>query len=304
LRRQARPIEFSQSVLVDTCGTGGDGSGTFNISTAAAIVAAACGVCIAKHGNRKITSQSGSADVLVELGVEICSDPVVAQRCLDVAGVCFLFAPHFHPAMRHVAEARRALPFPTLFNLLGPLANPAGVRHQVLGVGKAGVWDLVVGALSELATGTCLVVRGQDGLGELSVLAPTQVAIIQPPVTPTGTEAATSLRTGTDHSLAGSGAGLVRQEIWEASDFGLAGGDLGDIRVANPAESAAMIRRVLAGEDSTARRMVVWNAAAAVWLVDPARDLASAVQRCQAAIDSGAAARTLEQLRAASHGGG
>lgn len=284
LRGQAVGLRFSQERLVDTCGTGGDGSQTFNISTAAAVVAAACGVKVAKHGNRKITSQSGSADVLVELGVEIACDGDTAQRCLDRAGVCFLFAPQFHPAMRHVSEARKSLPFPTIFNLLGPLANPAGVTHQVLGVGKAGAWDLLVGALAHLAKGTCMAVRGEDGLGELSVLAPTQVAIIDPSLGPEG------------------GPAAVRNERWQAADYGLGGGRLADIQVPDPAASAQLIRRVLAGESGTARNTVVWNAAAAVWLVDPRRDLAAAVQRCQQAIDSGAAAATLERLAAASHG--
>ncbi len=289
LRGQALGLHFSQERLVDTCGTGGDGSGTFNISTAAALVAAACGVKIAKHGNRKITSQSGSADVLVELGVEIACDGAIAQRCLDRAGVCFLFAPQFHPAMRHVSEARKSLPFPTIFNLLGPLANPAGVTHQVLGVGKAGAWDLLVGALAHLATGTCLAVRGEDGLGELSVLAATQVAVIEPRPNSAGTTIVPA---------------TVRTERWQAADYGLAGGQLADIQVPDPAASAALIRRVLAGEPGTARNTVVWNAAAAVWLVDPQRDLNSAVQRCQQAIDSGAAANTLASLRETSRSKG
>jgi anthranilate phosphoribosyltransferase len=316
LRRHAVPVRFSQTRLVDTCGTGGDGSGTFNISTAAAIVAAACGVFVAKHGNRKITSQSGSADVLVELGVEIACDPAVAQRCLDQAGVCFLFAPQFHPAMRNVSAARQALPFPTIFNLLGPLANPAGVTHQVLGVGKAGVWDLVVGALSELATGTSLAVRGQDGLGELSVLAPSQVAIIRPgTATPHRTTGNLPIPPGTasDVPLPGDqevGSAVsphrpdVTQEIWDAADFGLGGGKLSEIQAATPAESAAIIHRVFAGEVSTARNMVVWNAAAAVWVGSPGLDLAAAVSRCQTAIDSGAAAATLAALRETSQSGG
>ncbi|MBL8892138.1 MAG: anthranilate phosphoribosyltransferase [Planctomycetaceae bacterium] len=280
LRRHAVPARFTQPVLVDTCGTGGDGAGTFNISTAAAIVAAACGVKVAKHGNRRITSLTGSADVLVELGVEISCDAEAAQRCLDAAGLCFLFAPNFHPAMRHVSEARKSLPFPTIFNMLGPLANPAGVQHQVLGVGKAGAWDLLVGALARLATGTCLAVRGLDGQGELSVLSPTQVAIIEPAAV----------------GNSGNLLATVSEQVWDAAEFGLGGGTLGDIQVATPQQSAALIRRVLDGETGTARNTVVWNAAAAVWLVDPARNLARAVQQCQAALDSGLAKETLAIL--------
>jgi anthranilate phosphoribosyltransferase len=280
LRKNAVAVRFTQPVLVDTCGTGGDGAGTFNISTAAAMVAAACEVKIAKHGNRKITSLTGSADVLVELGVEISCDAAIAQRCLDEAGVCFLFAPQFHPAMRHVSDARKALPFPTIFNMLGPLANPAGVTHQVLGVGKAGAWDLLVGALAQLATGTCLAVRGMDGQGELSVLSPSQVAVIEP-----------MDRGNVENVLA-----TVREQIWDAGDFGLGGGKLEDIQVTTPLESAALIQRILDGEPGTARNTVVWNAAATVWLAEPNRDLAGAVSRCQAAIDSGAAKQTLAIL--------
>ncbi len=293
LRRQAVPVRFTQPVLVDTCGTGGDGSRTFNISTAAAIVAAACGVAVAKHGNRKITSQSGSADVLSELGVDIACDVATAQRCLDRSGVCFLFAPQFHPAMRHVSAVRQRLPFPTLFNMLGPLANPAGVHHQVLGVGKPGAWDLLVGAVSYLAGGTCLVVRGRDGLGEMSTMAPTDVAVIQPADPPLGN--------GVPDDAATPFSGCVEFQVWDARDYDLGGGRMTDIQVESPAASADLIRRIFGGESSTARNMVVWNAAAALWLVDPKRNLEQAIQRCHQAIDSGAAASTLEKLTETSH---
>ncbi len=270
MREQMLPANFSQASLVDTCGTGGDGSMTFNISTAAAIVAAAAGAKVAKHGNRKITSQSGSADVLSELGVAISCDVKVAQNCLDQAGVCFLFAPQFHPAMRHVAVARKNLPFPTIFNLLGPLLNPASVPHQVLGIGKAEAWDLLVPALCKLSHGRCIVVRGQDGLGELTVLAPTSVAIIQ--------------------------NGAQTTEIWNASDFGLGGGKLSDLQVETPTQSAALIHSLLAGANGTPRNMVIWNAAAAVWVSGVTNALPQAIKLCQDAIDSGQAATTLNTL--------
>jgi anthranilate phosphoribosyltransferase len=190
--------------------------------------------------------------------------------------------------MRHVSEARKALPFPTIFNMLGPLANPAGVTHQVLGVGKAGAWDLLVGSMAQLAAGTCLAVRGLDGQGELSVLSPSQVAIIEP----------------TDRPNSENVVATIREQIWNASDFGLGGGQLRDIQVDTPQQSAALIRRILGGEPGTARQTVVWNAAAAVWLTDPSRDLGTAVARCQSAIDSGAAQQTLLLLGQASHGAG
>lgn len=274
LREKMRPVRLRQTPLVDTCGTGGDGSMTFNISTAAAIVAAACGVFVAKHGNRKITSQSGSADVLVELGVNISCDQAAAQRCMDRANLCFLYAPEFHPAMRFVAEARKRLPFPTIFNLLGPLANPASAAHQVLGVGKAEAWDLLVPALSRLAGGRSLAVRGQDGLGELSVLARSQVAIIE--------------------------NGQSRIEIWDPQDFGLSGGNIQDLQVRTPAESADLIRQVFDQTPGAARNIVVFNAAAAIWLARQADNLQDAVKKSQAAIDSGQAAQTLQKLALAS----
>lgn len=274
LRQEMVPAVFHQSHLVDTCGTGGDGSRTFNISTSAAIVAAAAGAVVAKHGNRRITSQSGSADVLTELGVEISCDVATAQACLDQAGVCFLFAPQFHPAMKHVSAARKALPFPTIFNLLGPLANPASAPFQVLGVGKAEAWDLLVPALAQLQPRKALAVRGEDGLGELSVLAKNRVAIIAD--------------------------GEFRQETWDPTDFGLHGGQLSQIQVETPAQSAALIREVFTGKPSTARNMVVWNAAAALWVALDV-PLSQAVERCQNAIDSGRASETLDRLAAVSH---
>lgn len=270
LRQEMVPAEFRQSPLVDTCGTGGDGSRTFNISTSAAIVAAAAGIKVAKHGNRKITSQSGSADVLTELGVEISCDVDTAQRCLDQAGLCFLFAPQFHPAMKHVSAARKALPFPTIFNLLGPLANPASAAYQVLGVGRADAWDLLVPALGRLTTGRALAVRGDDGLGELSVLSTNQVAIV-------------------------TGGAEMERQVWDPADHDLAGGTLADIQVDTPAESAQLIRRIFDGQSGTARNMVVWNAAAAIWVCGET-SLPNAINRAQNAIDSGKAGETLELL--------
>lgn len=276
LRQQMIPAHFHQSGLVDTCGTGGDGSRTFNVSTSAAIVAAAAGAKVAKHGNRKITSQSGSADVLSELGVEISCDVSTAQACLDQAGVCFLFAPQFHPAMKHVAAARKSLPFPTIFNLLGPLANPASAEHQLLGVGKPEAWDLLVPALAQLTRGNALAVRGDDGLGELSVLATNQVAVIQ--------------------------NGQITIESWDPADYGLAGGQLSDLQVETPAASAALIREILHGQPSPARNMVVWNAAAAL-LVSQNWPLDKAILACQEAIDSEKALATLERLVQVSRSG-
>src|SRR5579864_2659899 len=155
--------------VLDTCGTGGDGSGTFNISTATAFVVAAAGVPVVKHGNRAVSSKSGSADVLAELGVPLENDPIQARRCLDRANLAFCFAPYFHPALKHLAGLRRRLSIRTMFNLLGPLANPAGASHQLLGVGQPELLNLIAGALARLGTTHSLVVSSRDGLDEISL---------------------------------------------------------------------------------------------------------------------------------------
>ena len=157
--------------VLDTCGTGGDGTGTFNISTATAIVVAACGVPVVKHGNRSVSGRTGSADVLAELGVRVEGDAACARRCLERAGLAFCFAPQFHPALKNVAAVRRRLGVPTIFNCLGPLANPAGAEFQLLGVGRPEILDLMAGALARLKTRRALVVCGQDGLDEVSLMA-------------------------------------------------------------------------------------------------------------------------------------
>ncbi len=175
LRRHMTPIRSTRPGIVDTCGTGGDASGTFNISTAAALVAAAAGVPVAKHGNRAVTSRTGSADALAELGVNVGASVEQVERCLDELGICFCFAPLMHPSMKQVALVRRKLGVPTIFNLLGPLANPAGAPFQVVGVGRAELRPLVAEALLLLGTERALVVHGEDGLDEVTLAGPTRV---------------------------------------------------------------------------------------------------------------------------------
>ncbi len=175
LRAAMVRIPSTRRPVLDTCGTGGDGSKTFNISTAAAIVLAASGCKVAKHGNRKITSSTGSADVLSELGINLEASPSVVQKCLDEIDLCFCFAPLFHPAMKHVGAARRQLSHPTIFNRLGPLANPAEAEHQVIGVGQSDLQSTMAETLQRLGTVRSLVVRGQDGVDEISISAPTRV---------------------------------------------------------------------------------------------------------------------------------
>src|SRR5262245_39827887 len=175
MRRHMTPIRSTRSGLIDTCGTGGVGSELFNISTAAAIVAAAAGVPVAKHGNRSVTSKSGSSDVLAALGVNIDAPVEVVERCVSELGICFCFAPKLHPAMKHVAPVRKNLGFATIFNLLGPLCNPAGATRQLLGVGKRELHQTMAEVLVRLGIDRAVVVHGTDGVGEVSLSAPTEV---------------------------------------------------------------------------------------------------------------------------------
>jgi anthranilate phosphoribosyltransferase len=259
-----------QSVL-DTCGTGGDGTESFNVSTATAFVVAAAGVPVVKHGNRSVSSRSGSADVLSALGVVLECDGSRARHCLDVAGLAFCFAPQFHPALRHVAALRRRLGVTTLFNSLGPLANPAGATHQLLGVGRRELLELMAGALVRLGTRRALVVHGQDGLDEVSLSAPTLVREVQ--------------------------GNQVRAWEWTARDFGLRPCALSELHAEGPEQSAAMIRDVLDGRDGAATRVVIANAAAALLVAEQVGTVAEGVARAADALASGKARAVLEKLR-------
>lgn len=270
MRRHMTPVRTRHTQFVDTCGTGGDGSGTFNISTAAAILTAAAGLPVAKHGNRKITSLSGSADVLAHLGVNIEAPVEVVERCLDEIGVGFCFAPMLHPAMKHVAPVRRSLSHPTVFNLLGPLSNPANAPFQLLGVGKPPLRPVLAGALHRLGIRRAAVVTGEDGLDEVTLAGKTLVAL----VTPTG----------------------VEETEWQPSDFGIEAASLDELAAAGPAESAAIIRRVVAGESGPARDITVLNSAAALWVAGVEDRLDAAAGRVHAAIDSGRAQAVLDRL--------
>ncbi|MEW6581170.1 MAG: anthranilate phosphoribosyltransferase [Actinomycetota bacterium] len=267
IRGHAIRVEVPVDGLVDTCGTGG-GRSTFNVSTAAAFVAAGAGVRVAKHGNRAVTSRSGSADVLEALGARVDVDAAGVARAVQEAGVGFMFAPGHHPAFRHVVPVRRALGVRTAFNLLGPLTNPAGARRQVVGVNDPASVERVAGALAELGCDHALVVSGRDGLDELSTGAPSDIAEV----------AAGEVRTAVVDPRA---LGFPEPQ-WE----GLAGGD--------PAESARVIRRVLGGELGHARDLVVLNAAAAIWVGGAAASLEDALPIAERSIDEGAARERLE----------
>ncbi|MCA9183264.1 MAG: anthranilate phosphoribosyltransferase, partial [Planctomycetales bacterium] len=247
LRDSMLPVRSSKRPLLDTCGTGGDGAKTFNISTAAAIAIAACGVAVAKHGNRKITSSTGSADVLAELGINLEANPAVVQTCLSRLGICFCFAPHFHPAMRHVGPARREISKPTIFNRLGPLANPASASHQVLGVGAEHLQRPMAEALQRLGSHRSLVVRGDDGVDEISLTTSTRVLEVTP-------------------------QSIVEYQ-WSPEDFGLPRSARDALFADDPVASAACIRDVFDGKLGACRDVVVLNAAAGLWVAGEHDDL-------------------------------
>jgi anthranilate phosphoribosyltransferase len=272
MRARMNRLPTKRTDAVDTCGTGGSGCDTFNISTAAAIIVAACGVPVAKHGNRKATSKSGSADVLEALGVHLDLSLERAGECLDELGICFCFARKFHPAMRHVANVRQALPFPTIFNLLGPLASPAGAKRQLLGAGKAEHRELLAEALVRLGTERTFVIHGDDGLGEVTLGGTTFVT----EASPTG----------------------VRRRTWNPDDFGLPVVPKQLLCVENPRESAEIIRRVLSGERTPARHVALANAAATLLVADRVTTLLEGAEQAAIAIDSGAAANLLERWAA------
>ena len=275
MRKNMVAIRTRHAQLIDTCGTGGDGSGTFNISTAAAIVTAAAGVPVAKHGNRAMTSKTGSADVLDQLGVNVAAEMNVVQRCLDELKICFCFAPLAHPAMKHVANVRRKLGVPTIFNLLGPLCNPASAPFQLLGVGKSELRPRLAAALQRLEVQRAVVVCGEDGLDE---------------VTLSGTTRATLIANGTLHEFS-----------WHPSDFGLQAAGTESMLVDGASESAAMIRGILDGEAGAPRDIVVLNAAAALWTAGCEQDLITCAERAATAIDSGTALDLLRRLAELSH---
>jgi anthranilate phosphoribosyltransferase len=280
MRRHMTPIRSHHAQLLDTCGTGGGDSAMFNVSTTAAIVVAAAGMPVAKHGNRSITSRSGSADVLAELGVNINATVPQVEACLNELGLCFCFAPLMHPSMKHVAAVRRQLGIRTIFNILGPLVNPAGACYQLLGAGRPELRPLLAGAMAKLGTERTLVVSGEDGLGDVTLTGTTHVCEV---------------------SQAGSSTSAIREFTWTPEDFGIGRSSLNALRVDGPAASAAIIRNVLAGNRGPARDIVVLNAGAALIVAGKASHPKIAAQTAAQAIDNGAAASLLAQLAERSH---
>jgi len=263
------------ALLVDTAGTGGGRVTTFNISTAAAIVAAGAGVRVAKHGNRSFTSRSGSADVLEALGVRIDLTPERMSHVLEDVGIVFMFAPLLHPAMRHVAPVRHALGITTVMNVLGPLTNPAGARRQVVGVADPELLGLVVEALAELGHVRALVVHGAPGMDEISAVGATRLAELS--------------------------EGTVRTLELLPEDVGVDPVRVEELRGGEPADNAAIIVRVLSGERSALRAATILNASAALWVGGAAESLAAGVELASESIDSGRARDALERLRRATN---
>jgi anthranilate phosphoribosyltransferase len=270
MRAQAVRVRVEHQLVVDTCGTGGDRSGTFNISTAAALVLAACGVPVAKHGNRSVSSRCGSADVLEALGVNVAASPAVVERCLNEVGIAFFFAPTFHPAMRHAAQARRELGVRTAFNLLGPLTNPAGAKRQVVGVPRPELTELLARALLLLGAERAWVVHGADGLDELSTTGYTKVS---------------ECRDGTVHSF-----------YVHPSDFGLPKNSLDALKGGDAAHNAALVRSVLEGVQGPTRNVVLLNAGAALLVGGWVPSVREGIERAAHAIDSGKAREVLSKL--------
>jgi anthranilate phosphoribosyltransferase len=270
MRSHATPVVSRRSPLVDTCGTGGDQGGTFSISTTAALIAAGAGASVAKHGNRAASGKFGSADVLEALGmvVDLPADAVV--RCLDEVGMAFLFARRMHPEMRHVAGARREIGVRTLFNLLGPLSNPAGASRQVIGVSSRRALELVAGALLRLGAEHALVVHSRDGLDEIALTAPVDAIEVR--------------------------AATATPRVLDAADFGLVRVDRRRLLAEDLDASVRIVRAVLAGESGPCADVAVANAAAALHVAGVATGLAEGVGLARAAIAAGAARDVLDRL--------
>ena len=275
MRQRVPPLRTRRSPLMDTCGTGGSepaGGVKFNISTTVAIVTASCGVAVAKHGNRAVSSRTGSADVLEALGVRVDLTPESAGRSIDNLGITFLFAPNYHSAMRNAAGVRREMGVRTVFNLLGPITNPAGATRQLLGVYADEYVSVLAEVLRRLGSERAMIVHGSDGMDELTVFGKSHVAELRD--------------------------GKVREYAIDPKDFGLAHTDRAGVAGGSPQENAARVRAVLGGAKGPARDIVLLNAGAALHVAGVAGDLAAGIERARSAIDRGEAARKLDELAA------
>ena len=270
MRNRATRLSRSHAPVFDTCGTGGDRAHTFNVSTVAALVLAACGVRVAKHGNRSVSSKCGSADLFEALGVRIGAEPDIVERCLDEVGIAFFFAPTFHPSMRHAGPTRKDLGVRTAFNLLGPLTNPAGASRQLVGVPRPELTELVARSLALLGSERAWVVHGADGLDEISTTGYTKVSECR--------------------------GGAVNTFYVHPGDFGLPKASPAQLRGGDAAANADIARAILAGEKGAARDIVLLNAAAALLIAGRVPTIAEGIHQAAAALDNGEAARVLERV--------
>jgi len=270
MRRKALRIQTSTSTVVDTCGTGGDGAHTFNISTTTSFVVAACGVTVAKHGNRSVSSQCGSADLLEALGVKLDTAPEIVEEAVQEIGIGFLFAPLYHGAMRFAAKARKEVGLRSIFNMLGPLTNPAGANCQLLGVYAPELTEMFAHALQLLGAKRAFVVHGHDGLDEISVCAPTRVSELKD--------------------------GFIRTYDISPEQYFGEQAEPADLLGGNPEENAQITRNILNGEKGPKRNVVLINAAAALVAAGQAEDLKQGIQMAETAIDDGTAAKKMEAL--------
>jgi anthranilate phosphoribosyltransferase len=277
MRERARKIESKHPVFIDTAGTGASRIKTFNISTAAAFVIAGAGVAVAKHGNRAATSSSGSADVISELGVKVETEPAKAATCLDDIGICFMFAPYFHSLSPTLGKVRRGLGFPSVFNIVGPLCNPAGARHQIMGVWDHALVEKVSEVMARLGTIRSWVIHGGDGLDEITLSGETYISEIS--------------------------EGRIESKMISPADFGLEASPIDGLSKLSPTESAALIRDILANkcENLAARNLVLMNAAAAIYVAGAGADIEIAFAAATESLESGAAANKLKDLAKATN---
>lgn len=276
MRKHVTRINARKEIVLDTCGTGGDRKGTFNISTAAAFVASGCGITVAKHGNRSVSSQSGSADILEALGVNINMAPQEIERCLNDIGIAFLFAPSLHPAMKYAMPARKKLGKRTIFNILGPLTNPAQAKYQLVGVYDNNLREMLAKVLGNLGAAHALVVHGQDGLDEITTAARTSISEFY--------------------------QGRVENYEIEPQEFGIKKAKIEDLAGGRAEENAAMLMAILKGEAGPKRDIVLLNSATAIYTADKAESIKEGIKLAAESIDSGNALRKLELLRAYKNG--
>jgi anthranilate phosphoribosyltransferase len=278
MRRRATQLSKAVTPVFDTCGTGGDRAHTFNVSTVAALVVAACGVTVAKHGNRSVSSRCGSADLFEALGVNVTAPPEVVERCLDEAGIAFFFAPTFHPSMRHAAPTRRELGIRTAFNLLGPLTNPAGAARQLVGVPRPELTELVARSLALLGSERAWVVHGADGLDEISTTGYTKVSECR--------------------------EGAVNTFYVHPADFKLPKATPSELKGGDAFENATIARNVLDGQPGAPRDIVLLNAGVSLLIAGSVPTVTEGIARAAEALDSGRASAVLDRLREVSQSEG